>query len=694
MNNGDEHQPQAGDWLDLTYMQRRGIRDFNLNLAQVRTENFGEHTMRAMLDLRQQGRVQNWQEAFAEVQGLNRGQTTAMVDFNFQRNQVTIPNFGDHTHDAILAITQQGNAAWTPQMALNVVAGLGFHETAGVLYFGLNRQQVSTPNFGEHTLHGIANLRAHNPNLSIQNAFNIIVGLNPIQVHGITFMNLTRDQVEAPNFDQHTLNAISRLIVQQRAGNTRAAFEMVRGLDRNQSWGVDFYRLRRQDVMSPNFGRHTLFGMDELRFASKVNQNRDLTYQVSFERLRDLTEIQVRGVVEFNLNREQVHARGYGPGVLRTMQALQTLNFQANSDELYRMAMQLPEYQIRAINAYGFIPQQLGLAYRDNQFVQTETHDPDTITGRMVDAISHLITVERMEKQQAIEASRDLNTYQILGMIDFGLTLEQVQKPIFNTDGIGIINALYDEFMYVDEEGHELHVDVPLSPEDQQRARDVIDEVIERYIQEANNLDTLQQPENTTDTSVSAATSLWEFFNPFDHWEIPQHSVRQSREFLEEVSRNDLMGVFNEIINSIDQKQESRAPSVADDASEAEEDQKISAVATHAAAQSPQTETKSVSAVLPGSTEDLQALEDEIVEAVKVTTGGVAAARQTENQANVSTTNTAERGYEAFVQPSGPGGSKSSARKSRGKANLKDAPPGSDSDKKQLPKSKRKGPRS
>ena len=552
--NNQNNLPEASNWLNLSYFQRRGIQDFGLTLNQVQSENFGEHTLRSIHFLEHHGRVTNRQLAFQQVQGLNRYQAHLVVRLGFDRYDVMAPNFGEHTLDSVYTLMNQGRYP-NPYRALEAVIGLDHFQTTGIVYFGLERRHVLSENFGEHSLAAIRELRANNQNLSDIQAFQIIQGLDPYQVRGRSAFNLSREQVQSENFGEHTIITMIRLLSQNRAQNPNEAFELLRGLNRDQIWGIDQYRLRREDVLTPNFGRHTLLGLDELRFASNVTHHLEISYQTAFEQLRGLNEVQVRGVTEFNLNRQQVLADGFDLAVLQTMQALQTLNINADSDQLYDTAMQLPEYQIRAITVYGFIPQQLGLYFNDDKFVQFEREHVGIISGSMVDAIAHLMTSEVMNRNEAYRVSLTLNSNQIIGMIDFGLNLNQVQSALFLSSKT-ILGVILDNVRLNNKE-----IELPLLPDQQERAREIMELMMKSYNELEN---TAQQTafqvgkaEESIPYNIPSQSNFERSISPSAQNvlfpEIFNLSQRaNSREFLEYAQHRDIFGIFDGITEAMD----------------------------------------------------------------------------------------------------------------------------------------------
>lgn len=71
---------------------------------------------------------------------------------------------------------------------------------------GLTDQQVSSINFGFHTTKAIQDDIKNGT--SIDDSFPRYQGLNNIEIEGITQYGLTREQVLTNNFGYHTLSAI------------------------------------------------------------------------------------------------------------------------------------------------------------------------------------------------------------------------------------------------------------------------------------------------------------------------------------------------------------------------------------------------------------------------------------------------------------------------------------------------------
>ena len=92
---------------------------------------------------------------------------------------------------------------------------------------GFKEPQVLDPEFGEHTLIGVAALIQKNKAKTTQQALGMIQGLNHNETHAVVFQNLSKSEVK--NIKAHTVVAIDTL---QGLGMPSAeAFDEVKGLD-------------------------------------------------------------------------------------------------------------------------------------------------------------------------------------------------------------------------------------------------------------------------------------------------------------------------------------------------------------------------------------------------------------------------------------------------------------------------------
>ena len=92
---------------------------------------------------------------------------------------------------------------------------------------GLSRAQVLAPNFGYHTVSAIK--AEIEKGASLEDAFAKYSSLNNIEIEAMTELGLSRAQVLAPNFGDHTVSAIRDIKKRTEELSLADAFEMVRG---------------------------------------------------------------------------------------------------------------------------------------------------------------------------------------------------------------------------------------------------------------------------------------------------------------------------------------------------------------------------------------------------------------------------------------------------------------------------------
>lgn len=149
---------------------------------------------------------------------------------------------------------------------------------------GLTNEQVLAPNFDTHTLYGISVVRFGDQSLSLNQAYDIVKGLDEWQIRAIT-KGLTREQVIEDSLDRNKYNNIDDLATAE--GITWPnAYEILKGLDESQVEGVIF-GLSREQVMVENFGEHTVSGMHHLI------DFKNYPFEEAYEELRGMTEIEV-----------------------------------------------------------------------------------------------------------------------------------------------------------------------------------------------------------------------------------------------------------------------------------------------------------------------------------------------------------------------------------------------------------------
>lgn len=162
---------------------------------------------------------------------------------------------------------------------------------------GLGQAQIDVPNFGEHTLLGIWKLQ-EDEKMSTQAAYFRVAKLNKFQVAATWEYGFSREQVNIPHFGKHTMDAMDILISRSLLKSAKGAYEQVKGLDAHRVAGIVDYQLSREEVEAPNFGAHTLSAIKVLSdLAPKVaiDHDRGICYEISIETLYQDAYKQVRG---------------------------------------------------------------------------------------------------------------------------------------------------------------------------------------------------------------------------------------------------------------------------------------------------------------------------------------------------------------------------------------------------------------
>lgn len=143
------------------------------------------------------------------------------------------------------------------------------HQRDGMEIYGLTSNEVCVKNFGEHTLEAMEILRGRDPELTDRAAYLQVERLDRHQAAGVVNYGLRRDQVEVPHFGVRTMKAMHVLINKQptlkenilyalfglmtwrsrQEVRLMAAYEAVQGLDAAQLKGV-VSGLSRDEVLA------------------------------------------------------------------------------------------------------------------------------------------------------------------------------------------------------------------------------------------------------------------------------------------------------------------------------------------------------------------------------------------------------------------------------------------------------------
>ena len=454
--------------------QSEGISKFHLTKEQVQDPNFGEHTLIGIRTLLSKNRFRllsrrnltaDYKAAYNKIAGLNVYQTHGVTKFKLMAMQVVNPNFGPHTIIGMKNLVRE-NRAVDYQHAYIKLARLNNIQTQGVDLFQLSRDQVEDPNFGPHTINGMNLLQQQNHTLSNQDAYNRLAGLNIDRTSNRIFQ-LDTEQIGSPNFGQHTLGGIVELLKQERAANINEAFDMLVGLNHIETIGLVNYELSREQVEDSNFGKHTLDCMTKL-----IKQKRAPNNKKAFEMIADLNFIQKNGVVNLKLSREQVENPKYNNFIYPAMSALKNFNPKVKESHLYKTVMNIEYMQTRAIVAKQFTLEQIGLKIVRNRFEPIETN----LSENAINVMKILVAKNpEFSQEEMYNIAVKLNTYQSIGLIDLGLSLKQVINEQFKVSGKNILDELMDGLE--DKPEFEKGFDLPLTKKQQVVAREKLDEI-------------------------------------------------------------------------------------------------------------------------------------------------------------------------------------------------------------------------
>ncbi|WP_340200120.1 hypothetical protein [Ascidiimonas sp. W6] len=307
---------------------------------------------------------------------------------------------------------------------------LSVEQRQGINGLGLTARQVNEQNFGQHTLEGITELRAQNQNLSVSAAFNMIRGLNEDQVEGVVRNGLLRGQVLEENFGRHTTDAMHILVSSHRAQDNAEAFQMVEGMNDAQTRGVYQYDLNREQVTTPNFGLHTLRGIGNLMADEDNIQNA----VEAFEVVRGLNAVQVNAITNYMLTRAQVQEPSFNQTFVNAMDTLDRIQPNQTGYNLYSEVASLDEYQIRGLGALNLSLEQVGLRYGEDGLDHTTEEPYNRVTGGTIEVIENLMNSLDVSNNEAFVMAIDLTQNQIMGITDYGLSLDQVQSPFFQSE--------------------------------------------------------------------------------------------------------------------------------------------------------------------------------------------------------------------------------------------------------------------
>jgi hypothetical protein len=163
-------------------------------------------------------------------------QVKGIKKFKLSPEDVSSENFKPHTSGALEYITKGTTHPEVIQAVYQNLKGLNKVQARGVSHYMLSREQVQSENYGSHTEKAIDQITVGfiNDQKGIQHAFNKVKGLNKVQAEAyISFIHIEKS-LKKENFEPHILDAMLSLIKTERARSPREAYNMVKGLGKDE----------------------------------------------------------------------------------------------------------------------------------------------------------------------------------------------------------------------------------------------------------------------------------------------------------------------------------------------------------------------------------------------------------------------------------------------------------------------------
>ena len=120
--------------------------------------------------------------------------------------------------------------AFLPVLGVAFSPVLNYYQKIGYEKYGLPIRLVKLETFGNHTLRAIDILDEKNIT-----AFPEICKLNKAQAEGLSEFDLTVPQIHSPNFDKHTLEAMIELKKLNPNSTNQSNFAIVKGLNETET---------------------------------------------------------------------------------------------------------------------------------------------------------------------------------------------------------------------------------------------------------------------------------------------------------------------------------------------------------------------------------------------------------------------------------------------------------------------------
>lgn len=212
-------------------------------------------------------------------------------------------------------------------------------------------------------------------------------------------------------------------------------------LNKDQLIGIIQFGLTMKQVLSPNFGPHTL---KAIRFLKKGNP--EITNQEAFAIVEGLPKSAIKsGLAIYFSTREKQNSNleeslmnstdfsnpSYNNEILETMSVLQSANPKADDIHIYKFVMGMKDYERLAILEFGLTLAQVGIGISDNHFVKQNPENPnfskDTIKTLKFLKSKGLVN----PTEDALNIAINLSLVQVKAFYLYNLSFEEIDSKLF-----------------------------------------------------------------------------------------------------------------------------------------------------------------------------------------------------------------------------------------------------------------------
>jgi hypothetical protein len=223
--------------------------------------------------------------------------------------------------------------------------------------------------------------------------------------------------------------------------------------------------------------------------------------------IEGLNELQARGVLNYELTRNQVENESYNQDILNTMMVLHNTIPVLRGQSLYETAMNMQSYQIRGILEHQLTLAQVGIGFDGNNFKQQKPENLN-FSENTVNALEFLKSQNQgITDQKAYDIAIELSSLQVRGLTDFGLSLEQVSMQEFKNPKKNILAKLLDKISEkIKAEGNDEDFDFsfPLSKEQKEIAKSEFDKILRKKVENKEVQEIIAKTPDLSDLSLLA----------------------------------------------------------------------------------------------------------------------------------------------------------------------------------------------